>query len=265
MARGPWPRRGPARRACRGPRHARTNRRQPGLAHRPLSGRRRADPRARAPTPRGQNAGDHHRRRDHQQSEEHRRSVSAVGDGVRHRRKRIGQELAVGRDARPGVGAPAWRHRPEARPAHEPPRREPNRQGGADRPVAHRPHAAQQSGHVHRRVRRDSQGVRQHPRRQAARLQGRPLQFQRQGRAVRRVSGPRAAADRDELPARSLRRVPRVRRKTVQPPDARHPLPRPLDRRRARHAGGRSGRVLRELSRDRPARAQLAGGRAWAT
>ena len=141
----------------------------------------------------------------------------------------------------------------------------PDRQGGADRPVAHRPHAAEQSGHVHRRVRRDPQGVRQHPRRPAARLQGRPLQLQRQGRAVRGVPGPRAAADRDELPARSLRRLPGVRRQTVQPPDAGNPLPRPLDRRRARHAGRRGGRVLRELPRHRPAGAAACRRWAWAT
>ena len=35
------------------------------------------------------------------------------------------------------------------------------------RPVAHRPHAPQQPGHLHRRVRRDSQGLCRHPRRPA--------------------------------------------------------------------------------------------------
>ena len=53
--------------------------------------------------------------------------------------------------------------------------------------------------------------------------------------------------------------LPRVRREAVQPPDAGNPLPRPLDRRRARHAGGRGRRVLRELPRHRPAGGQFAG------
>ena len=83
------------------PKARRTNRRRPGVAHRPLFGRRRADSRARAPPPRGENARHHHRRRHDEQPEEHYRSVPAVGDGLRHRRERIGQELAVGRNARP--------------------------------------------------------------------------------------------------------------------------------------------------------------------
>ena len=144
------------------------------LAHRPLSCRASADSRARPAPPRGQDRG---RSRIEGVTTNNLknvdRAVSALGAGLRHRRERLGQEFAVERDAGPGAGPPAGRHRPQARPAHEPARREPDRQGGADRPVAHRPHAAEQSGHVHRRVRRDSQGVRQHPRRPAARLQGR--------------------------------------------------------------------------------------------
>ena len=140
----------------------------PAIAHRPLSGRRGADSRARAPPPRGQDAGDHPRRRDHQQSQERQRAVPAFGVGLRHRRERLGQEFAAGRDACPGAGAPAGRHRAEARPAHQPPRRQPDRQGGGDRSIADRAHAAEQSGHLHRRVRRNPQGVRQHPRRHAS-------------------------------------------------------------------------------------------------
>ena len=128
--------------------------------------------------------------------------------GVRDGRERFGQELAVERNAGPGPGAAAGRHRRQARPAHQPPRRQPDRQGGADRSVAHRADAAEQSGHLCRRVRRDSQGVRQHPRRPRTRLQGGPLQLQREGRPLRRVSGTGAAADRDELPPRSLRPCP---------------------------------------------------------
>ena len=79
--------------------------------------------------------------------------------------------------------------RSQARPVQQPARRESDRQAGADRSIADRPHAAQQSGHVHRRVRRNSQSVRRHARGPAARLQGRPLQLQRQGRPLRGMPG----------------------------------------------------------------------------
>ena len=123
------------------------------FADRPLSQRPRADRAARRTPPGRQVPGHHAGRRDDQQSEKCQRAVSALGAGLRHRGERIGQELAAERDARPGAGPPVGRHRPEARAAHQPPRRQPDRQGGRDRSVAHRPHPAEQPGHLYRSVR----------------------------------------------------------------------------------------------------------------
>ena len=134
-----------------------------------------------------------------------------------------------------------------------------------DRPVADRADAAEQSGHVHGRVRRNPQGVCQHPRRPRPRLQGRPLQLQPQGRPLRGVPGPGAAADRNELPARPLRQLPGVRRQTLQPPDARNPLPRPLDRRRAGHDRWRRRRSSSRTSRPSPGSPAACSRWAWAT
>ena len=89
-------------------------------------------------------------------------------------------------------------------------------------------------------------------------LQVGPLQLQQQGRPLRGMPGPRAAADRDELPARPLCDLPGLRGQAVQPADAGDPLSRPLDCRRARSARRRSGRVLREPPGHRPAAGQLA-------
>ncbi len=95
-------------------------RRQSRLAHRPLPGRRAS----RFPCPQrrrrvAKTRAITHRRRDDQQSQERHRAVSALGAGVRDRRERIGQELAVERDAGPGAGAPAGRRSPPS-PARTP-------------------------------------------------------------------------------------------------------------------------------------------------
>ena len=121
--------------------------------------------------------------------------------GVRDRRERIGQKLAAERNAGPGDSSPADRRRPQARAACQPARRESHRQAGRNRSIADRPHAAQQSGHVHRRVRRSAASVRRNSRGQAARLSLRPVQLQHERGPLRRVPGPRAAADRNEFSA----------------------------------------------------------------
>ena len=266
LAGRPRARRRAARRADRRPGHARRGCRQPGLAHRPLPGRHGArSPCPPRPPPRGDDPGDHDRRRDDEQSQGRHGPVSPLGAGLRDGRERFRQELALERDAGPGLGPPAGRHRAEAGPAHEPSRGQPDRQGGRDRPVAHRPHAPQQPGHLHRRVRRDSQGLCRHPRRPGLGLQVGPLQLQHQGRPLRGVPGPGAAADRNELPARSLRALPGVRGQAVQPPDAGDPLPRPLDRRRAGPAGRRGRRVLPEPYRRSPGCWAACRKWAWAT
>ena len=106
-----------------------------------------------------------------------------------HRCLGVGQVDA--RQRHPGVGAgqQAQRRAAGARPAHPDQRARPARQAGARRPVADRPHAAVQPGHLHRRVRQDPHAVRRHHRGQGARLPAGPVLVQRQGRSLRGVFG----------------------------------------------------------------------------
>ncbi len=62
-------------------------------------------------------------------------------------------------------------------------------QAGPRRPVADRPHAAVQPGHLHRGVRQDPDAVRRHHRGQGPRLPAGPVLVQRQGRPVRGLLG----------------------------------------------------------------------------
>ena len=88
-----------------------------------------------------------------------------------------------------------------------------------------------------------------------ARLQAGPLLVQREGRPLRGVPGRRRAARRDALPARRLRHVRHVRRPALQPRDARDPLPRHVDRRRARsHRRAGAEHLRRDPARARAAR-----------
>ena len=137
-----------------------------------------------SPPPRGDEPGDHHRRRDHEQPQERHGQVSTLRAGLRDGCERIGQELALERNAGPGLGPPAGRRCAEAGSAYESSRGQPDRQGGRDRPVADRPHAPQQPGHLHRRVRRDSQTLCRHPRCPGLGLQVGPFQFQHQRRPL---------------------------------------------------------------------------------
>ena len=153
---------------------------------------------------------------------------------VRHRRLRQRQvephrRHAPARRARQAL----LRHRARRRVRR---RRGPraHRQGHLDRPSPHRPHAALEPRDVHRRLRAPARPLRRPPRRARARLQGRALLVQREGRPLRGVPGRRRPARRDALPARHLRHLRHVRRPPLQPRDARGDLPRPVDRRRAR-------------------------------
>ena len=132
------------------------------------------------------------------------------------------------------------RMRPGRAQAHPRPRAA--RQDHLRRPVADRPHAALQPGHLHRAVRPDPRPLLQDAGGAGARLQARPLLVQRQGRALRGLPRRRPDQDRDALPARRLRAVRAVPRQALQPRDARHPLQGQDDRRRARHVdrGGAS-------------------------
>ena len=101
-----------------------------------------------------------------------------------------------------------------------------------------RPHAALESGDVHRPLHADPRAVRRAARGEDPRLRAGTLLVQREGRPLRGVSGRRPREDRDALPARRLRAVRGVQGKALQPRDARGALPRPEHRRRARADGG---------------------------
>ena len=77
---------------------------------------------------------------------------------------------------------------------------------------ADRAHAAVQPGDLHGRVRPHPHAVLRDRRGQGPRLPARPVQLQRQGRPLRGVLRRRHHQDRDELPARRLRRVRGLRR-----------------------------------------------------
>ena len=96
------------------------------------------------------------------------------------------------------------------------------------------------------------------PELQGARLRARPLLLQRQGRPLRGLPGRRRHQDRDALSARRLRHLRRLQGQALQPRDARGAVQGQVDRRRARHDGGRGARVLQGGA----ARARRAGAAA---
>ena len=101
-----------------------------------------------------------------------------------HRRVGIGQVDPAERRAVPGAGQ---RRGPRADAGGRPPAPggdRTGRQGDQHRPVAHRPHAALQPGHLRRALRSHPRPVRLAPRSQGARLQAGPLLVQRQGRPL---------------------------------------------------------------------------------
>ena len=114
LAGGHGPRGGPPRRANRRAGHARRSGPKSRLAHRTLSLRPRQDRRPPASTPRGQDPGDNVAGRHHEQSQKRHRVIPVGNARLRDRRKRLGQEFALERDARPGAGPTARRRRPEA-------------------------------------------------------------------------------------------------------------------------------------------------------
>ena len=82
-----------------------------------------------------------------------------------------------------------------------------------------------------------------------ARVQGRAVLLQRQGRALRGLQGRRADQDRDALPARRVRPLRAVPRQALQPRDARGEVQGQEHRRRARH--GDRGRAAASSSTSR--------------
>ena len=98
------------------------------------------------------------------------------------------------------------------------------RQGDRHRPVADRPHAALEPGHLHRPLHAHPRALLADARGEGARLQAGPLLVQRARRALRDVQGRRSDQDRDALPARRLRALRDLPRAAVQPRDARGAL-----------------------------------------
>ena len=137
-------------------------------------------------------------------------------------------------------------------PAHPGHRAGPPGQAGAGRPVADRPHAAVQPGHLHRRVRQDPHPVRGHHRGQSPRLPAGPVLVQRQGRPLRGVHRRRHHQDRDELPARRLRAVRGVPGRPLQPGNPRGALQGQDHLRGAGHVDRGGGGVLRADHRHPP-------------
>ena len=171
---------------------------------------------------------------------------------LRHRGLGLGQVDAGQRDPAPRGRQPPAPGEAAARRPRRHRRAQPDRQDHQHRPVADRPHAALQPGHLHQHLRPHPPALRPDPGGAGARLQARPLQLQRQGRPLRGLPRRRPDQDRDALPARRLRALRAVPRQALQPRDARGPLQGQEHRRRARDVGRGGGRVLRERAEDRP-------------
>ncbi len=192
-------------------RHARGHRPDAGVDHRPVPDRPARDRRA-ALAPAGQRQVARGRGRERQQP-----SGRDGGDPARHLRLRHGRlwRRQVDADHRDAVQDRRQQAERGADPAgavaHHPRARAP-RQGDRHRPVADRPDAAVEPGHLYRRLHADPRLVRRPARGQGARLQTRPLQLQRQGRALRGLPGRRRHQDRDALPAGRLRHLRDVQR-----------------------------------------------------
>ena len=198
-------------------------------------------------------------RRARQQPEESHRRHSVRIVHVRHRRVRFRQVDADQSHADAGCGARAEQgdHADRGR-ARRHRRTEPRRQGRRHRPEPDRPHAALESGDVHRSVHADPRTVRANAGSAQPRLSGRPLQLQRERRPLRSVSGRRPDQGRDALPAGHLRAVRRVQEQALQPRNARRALQGQEHQRSAGDDRRGSARVLRRRA---DARAQAADDR----
>ena len=170
----------------------------------------------------------------------------------RHRRVRFGQEHAGQRGDLQVAGQPRAADAGQARGAPRGARLRRIRQGDRHRPVADRPDAAVEPGDVHGAVRSHPRAVRQDAGRQGARVQGRPVLVQRQGRALRDVPGRRHDQDRDALPARRVHQLRGLPRPPLQPGDAGGAVQGQVDRRRAGDADRGGARVLRQDPEDPP-------------
>ena len=104
---------------------------------------------------------------------------------------------------------------------------------------------ARQRGDLHGRPRAAAQGLRPHARGARARPQADRVLVQLRGRGLPRLRGRGLREGRAAVPARRVREVRGVRRPALPARGAGGARPRPLDRGRARPAGGRRGAALR--------------------
>lgn len=110
--------------------------------------------------------------------------VPARHPDARHRRLGLGQVDARQRDPLQGHRLAPLPREGQAGQTQEDQGTREHRQDHRHRPAADRPHAALESGDVHGCLRRDSRALQPDERGAHARLQGRPLQLQRQGRPL---------------------------------------------------------------------------------
>ena len=166
--RRPW-------RPHRGRGHARRHPQEQEFDHRPVSQRQDGDPDA-ARAPQGAEGQEDPSRRRHRQQPQERLCRRAARPVRRHhRRLRRRQVDADDRHHVPGHGAAAERRPRQSGPAQPPDRPRIPRQDHRHRPVADRPHAALQSGDLHRRLRPAARMVRRPARSQSTRLRPWPL------------------------------------------------------------------------------------------
>ena len=257
---------GRARRTAHPLRAAAGAAREPSLDHRRLPARRQGRCRSRERRRNGKRRGDRRARRAREQPARRSTSRSRSGrfvavTGV----SGSGKSSLVTQILHPALAQRIWGSREPAGQARPDRGDRPHRQGDRDRPVADRPHAALEPGHLHRPVGAAARAAGRRPGVAAARLQAGTLQLQRQGRPLRGVRGRGDRADRDALPARRVRRVRGLQGQALQPRDARDPLQGQERRRDPRDDRRGGAEVLRGRAVDHATSSRRCTTSGWAT
>ncbi len=195
------------------------------------------------------------------QPEEHRGGDPARHDGGDHGRFGVGQVDAGARRDLPLAGSrctkrarPTRAKRPSTRQpkrskraadgVQEGGRRRPHHYDGDDRSIAHRAHAALESGDVHQGVRHHPRAVRLHARGGKARLYGGALLVQHPGRPLRDLPGRRHGDGGDAVPGRCGTDLRRVQGHALQERHSGDPVQRPERPRSAAADGARGDDVF---------------------